>query len=208
MKNQEFINKYKTKILETENLILRPLKASDAKDIFECMQDKVYSRHICVIPWPYTMSDAERFIKDARKNLKKSTPTLVFGLWHKKDKKLIGTEALNKINFRHKNCESGSWLSKKYWGSGLMAEARLEVFKLAFNDLKMHKIFSRVLADNIRSQKHIAKFGFKQQGYYRDELIIDSKFKSAYYYELLDKEFNYNKLKKKLLKNNESKTKR
>jgi hypothetical protein len=28
MKNQEFINKYKTKILEAENLILRPLKTS------------------------------------------------------------------------------------------------------------------------------------------------------------------------------------
>lgn len=207
MKNQEFFLKYKNYKIETKHLILRPLKLSDANDIYQAMQDKIFSKQIWVIPWPYKMSDATKFIKDAKKNLKKSTPTLIFGLWHKKDKKIIGVESLNNIHFRNKNCESGSWISRKYWGSGLMAEARLEIFKLAFKDLKLHKINSMVLIDNIRSQKHIAKFGFKQQGYFRDEVVIYGKFRNAYYYELLNKEFNYNKLKKKLLKAHESKTK-
>lgn len=208
MKNKDFYSRYKNFKIETKHLILRPLKKSDAKDIYECMQDKVYSKYIWVIPWPYKMSDAEKFIKDAKKNLKKSTPTLVYGLWHKKDKKLIGVESLNNIHFRNKNCESGSWIARKYWGSGLMAEARLEIFKLAFKDLKLHKIISLVIVENKRSQKHITKFGFKQQGLLRDEVIIYGKYKSGYYYELLDKEFNYNKLKKKLLKKNENQTKR
>ncbi len=200
MKNKEFYNKYKNFKIETKNLILRPLKKSDVKDIYESMQDKVFSRYIWVIPYLYKMSDAEKFIKDAKKNLKKSTPTIIFGLWHKKDKKLIGVESLNNIHFRNKNCESGSWIDRKYWGTGLMAEARLEIYKLAFNELKLHKIISMIVVDNIRSQKHLAKFGFKNQGFFRDEVIIYDKFRSAYYYELLDKEFNYNKLKRKLLK--------
>jgi RimJ/RimL family protein N-acetyltransferase len=61
-----------------------------------------------------------------------------------------------------------------------------------------------VIVENKRSQKHIEKFGFKRQGYFRDEVIICGKFRNAYYYELLNKEFNYNKLKKKLLKKNEN----
>jgi len=204
MENKEFIKKYKNFKIETKHLILRPLKLSDANDIYQAMQDKVYSKYIWVIPWPYKMRDTTKFIKDARKNLKKSTPTLIFGLWHKKDKKIIGVESLNNIQFRNKNCESGSWLARKYWGSGLMTEARLEIFKLAFKNLKLHKIISMVIVENKRSQKHIEKFGFKRQGYFRDEVIICGKFRNAYYYELLNKEFNYNKLKKKLLKKNEN----
>lgn len=204
MENKEFIKKYKNFKIETKHLILRPLKLSDANDIYQAMQDKVYSKYIWVIPWPYKMRDTTKFIKDARKNLKKSTPTLIFGLWHKKDKKIIGVESLNNIHFRNKNCESGSWLARKYWGSGLMTEARLEIFKLAFKNLKLHKIISMVIVENKRSQKHIEKFGFKRQGYFRDEVIICGKFRNAYYYELLNKEFNYNKLKKKLLKKNEN----
>ena len=200
MKNKDFYNKYKNFKIETKHLILRPLKKGDAMDIYNFMQDKVFSRYIWVIPWPYKMSDAERFIKDAKKNLKKSTPTLIFGLWHKKDKKIVGVESLNNIHFRNKNCESGSWIARKYWGTGLISEARLEIFKIAFNNLKLHKIISMVIVENKRSQKHIEKFGFRQQGFFRDEVIIYGKYKNAYYYELLDKEFNYNKIKKKLLK--------
>ena len=200
MKSTEFAKKYKNIKLETEHLIIRPPQKKDVKDIYNALQDPVFSKNISTMPYPYKMSDAEKYVKLSRELLNRREPSIMLVLYNKKDKRVIGTETLNWIDLKNLNCESGSWIAKPYWGSGLMAEARLEVFKFAFNKLKLHKIYSNILIYNIRSQKHIEKFGFKKQGIQRDEKLIKNKYYSMYCYDILSSEFNYNKLKKKLLR--------
>lgn len=186
--------------LETKNLILRALKKSDAPSITKYLQEKAISDNIPIIPFPYSLKDGYKFIEITRENRKKLLFSLDFGVYHKELKEIIGVVSLIKIDLKNKNCESGSWIGKPFWGTGLIYEAKIEMYKFAFEKLKLRKIYSKVFMSNTRSYKHLEKLGFVRQGIFRKHIIKNDKFVDEYYYEMLKEEFKYSLLKKNLLK--------
>jgi len=191
----------KSKIyFETDRLILRLFKPSDAIFLFENYKDRIYSKNIPNFPYPYTLEDAKKFIKKTKsKILKKKEPTIDFAIFLKDEKRVIGGISLSHIDFKNKKCESGSCLSKKYWGKKYIYEAKLEIYKYAFNVLKLNKIYSYVLSHNLRSKKHLEKLGFKEVGYFKKDYFHKNKFVDFYRLDLLKEKFKYNDLKKELL---------
>lgn len=189
----------KSKIyFETDRLILRSFKTSDAKHIVENYKDKVYSQNIPNLPHPYTLKHAHDFIKKSKSKInRKKEPAIQFAIFSKEDNRVIGGASLNKIDFKDKKCESGSCLTKKYWGKKYIYEAKLEVYKYAFNVLKLNKIYSKVLSHNLRSKKHLENLGFKEVGYFKKDYFHKNKFLDVYILELLKEEFKYKELKKK-----------
>jgi [ribosomal protein S5]-alanine N-acetyltransferase len=198
MTSEEFYNVVKNTKIETKNLILRPLKKTDAKSIRKYLQEKEISDNTMNIPYPYSLKDAECFINLTKKNLKKFMPNLELGVYHKQKKEVIGMVSLLKIDLTNNNAESGSWIGKPFWGSGLIHEAKIELYRFGFQKLKLRKIHSKVFSFNPRSFKHLEKLGFKRQGVFRQHVIKNKKYIDEYYYEMLKEEFEYNKLKKKL----------
>ena len=186
--------------LETKHLILRSLKKSDALSITKYLQEKAISENT-LIPYPYSLEDGYSFVKKSRANKKKLLFNLEFGVYHKELKEVIGVVSLMKIDLKNKNCESGSWIGKPFWGSGLIHEAKIEMYKFAFENLRLRKIYSKVFTYNPRSYKHLEKLGFVRQGLFRKHFCKKGKFIDEYYYEMLKEEFKYKDLKKKLLKN-------
>jgi len=186
--------------LETKHLILRSLKKSDALSITKYLQEKEISENT-LIPYPYSLEDGYSFVKKSRANKKKLLFNLEFGVYHKELKEVIGVVSLMKIDLKNKNCESGSWIGKPFWGSGLIHEAKIEMYRFAFEKLKLRKIYSKVFTYNPRSYKHLEKLGFVRQGLFRKHFCKKGKFIDEYYYEMLKEEFKYKDLKKKLLKN-------
>ena len=185
--------------LETKHLILRSLKKSDALSITKYLQEKAISENT-LIPYPYSLEDGYSFVKKSRANKKKLLFNLEFGVYHKELKEVIGVVSLMKIDLKNKNCESGSWIGKPFWGSGLIHEAKIEMYKFAFENLRLRKIYSKVFTYNPRSYKHLEKLGFVRQGLFRKHFCKKGKFIDEYYYEMLKEEFKYKDLKKKLLK--------
>ena len=186
--------------LETKHLILRSLKKSDALSITKYLQEKAISENT-LIPYPYSLEDGYSFVKKSRANKKKLLFNLEFGVYHKELKEVIGVVSLMKIDLKNKNCESGSWIGKPFWGSGLIHEAKIEMYRFAFENLRLRKIYSKVFTYNPRSYKHLEKLGFVRQGLFRKHFCKKGKFIDEYYYEMLKEEFKYKDLKKKLLKN-------
>lgn len=125
--------------------------------------------------------------------------TLYFGIYHKKLKEVIGVVSLMKIDLKNKHCESGSWIGKPFRGTGLIYEAKLEMYRFAFEKLNLRKIYSKTIYYNKRSSKHLEKLGFVKQGVFREHILIKGKHIDVNYYELLKTEFKYNALEKKLL---------
>lgn len=186
--------------IETKHLILRSLKKSDAKSITKYLQEKEISDNTMNIPHPYSLEDGYNFIKKSRAAKKKLLFSLDFGVYHKDLKEVIGVVSLMKIDLNNRHCESGSWIGKPFWGSGLIHEAKIEMYKFAFDKLKLNKIYSKVFSFNPRSFKHLEKLGFVRQGFYRKHIFRKGKFIDEYYYEMLKEEFKYKDLKEKLLK--------
>jgi RimJ/RimL family protein N-acetyltransferase len=62
------------------------------------------------------------------------------------------------------NAEIGCWLWKNFWGQGLAQEAIELMLNFAFKDLKLKRIWAKVVHLNKRSQILLRRTGFKYEG--------------------------------------------
>ena len=71
-------------------------------------------------------------------------------IFNEKDE-LIGIVTLKAIDRQNKTAHIGTWLGAAYWGKGYNELAKLEMFKIAFEELGLHYVFAGAKKTNIRS---------------------------------------------------------
>ena len=148
-------------ILETERLILRRWKESDAEDLY------IYASNPDVGPiagWPPHQSVEESL--DVIKNVLNGKEAYAICL--KEDGKAIGALELKlhghtDMTERDDECELGYWLGKLFWGQGFMTEAAREILRHAFEDICMSKVWCGYYEGNAKSKHVQEKVGFKYQ---------------------------------------------
>ena len=151
--------------IETKRLILRPLKNSDAKSIVENVNNLSISKWLLVVPYPYTIKDAKKWIIDNKEKWStKKKSEYSFGIGVKKDGKIIGGIGLHKINNEQGTATIGIWLGKNYQREGLGSEAFTALLNLAFNKLKLRRVEAGIFVGNPASPKLMTKFGGKLEG--------------------------------------------
>lgn len=91
------------------------------------------------------------------------------------DDKPIGVVYLQNFEEDCKKAESGIFLGEIY-GKGVGTEAYKLLLDYAFDELKLHKVVARVLADNEASIKLHLKTGYTQEAHLKDELFLDGKY--------------------------------
>ncbi|MEN9338499.1 MAG: hypothetical protein RI945_224 [Candidatus Parcubacteria bacterium] len=153
------------KEIKTKRLILRGYLISDWKDLVEGIGDFEVSKWLKKVPYPYTEKDAKDYLKKSIKRQKKNDNTnYVFALYHKKDKKFIGSVGLHAIDYFSGVATTGSWLNKQYWRQGYITEAKIAVNNFAFNKLKLRRLGTDIYVDNIASNSVQEKLGYKLEG--------------------------------------------
>lgn len=174
--------------LKGNKILLRKLKTSDAKDIYENVKDKEVVKWTINIPHPYKLKDAVKFIRHSNYKLKKKKG-INLGIALKETNKIIGVISLNTIDWKNKKAEIGYWLGKTHWNKGIMTEAVKLVLKLSFNELKLHRIYARIFEENIGSRRVLEKNKFKQEAKLRDSLFKFGKYHNEILFGLLKKEW-------------------
>ena len=176
----------------TEKLILRPIRETDAKDIFENANNLKVSKWLLVVPYPYKLKDAKKWIKYNKEKWRKNKKDdYTFGIELKDEGKLIGAIGLHKINKEQGTAETGYWLGEKYWKHGYGSEALKAILDFAFKRLKLRRIEAGVFEGNPSSGKLLEKYGFKKEGFKREarKSKANGKTKGEYIYGLLRKEY-------------------
>lgn len=145
--------------LETERLILRRWKETDAKDLYEYASDPDVGP---IAGWP-----AHQSIEESREVIKNVfCGAQAYAVCLKSDQRAIGAIEL-KLNGHTDlaendgECELGYWLGKPFWGQGLIPEAAHEMLRHAFEDLGMQKIWCGYYDGNIKSRRVQEKVGFR-----------------------------------------------
>ncbi|MFM1525349.1 MULTISPECIES: GNAT family N-acetyltransferase [Helcococcus] len=160
------------KIIETERLILRPFKQSDLDDFYEYASVDGVGQ---MAGWsPHENKDKSQEILNMFINGDKT-----FALFHKEDKRVIGSLGVEKYGSEDKltefddyiGRELGFVLSKEYWGKGLMPEAVNAVINYLFNEFHYDFLTSGYFIFNNQSKRVQEKCGFKP---YR-KLVIDTR---------------------------------
>jgi RimJ/RimL family protein N-acetyltransferase len=106
------------------------------------------------VPWPYPADGAEQFLA---KKLAREEPSdnYTWALWLKDGEPDDPRELIGIIELRPNGGTDarGFWLSKDFWGRGLMTEAADAVLDFAFDDVGMHEITLTNATENVRSGK-------------------------------------------------------
>lgn len=151
------VTELKTPIIETERLILRPLKVTDAKEVFEnwASDPRVakymrYSTH--------ESADVTREWLEAEEKAAFCDDTYDFGFVLKENGKLIGSGGLLK---RENGFELGYNIMYDCWNKGYTTEAASAIIKFGREKLGIKRFIACHAVENIASGKVISKLGFK-----------------------------------------------
>lgn len=102
-------------IIKSKKFILRPIRKDDAELVARYANDKTIAKNT-MVPHPYTLKDAEDFIrKKIVENKKKKKENRVFAI--EVNGKFAGVIGVHHILLEHK-AEIGYWLGKDHWGKG------------------------------------------------------------------------------------------
>ncbi|HAX73860.1 MAG TPA: N-acetyltransferase [Firmicutes bacterium] len=144
--------------LETERLILRPFKLTDAEDAFKnWTNDDEVTRYLS---WPtHTNIDVTRHVIQLWEKAYEQPNVYQWAIIHKVDNEVIGSISLLNVNDKEACVEAGYCLSKQYWKQGITPEALSKVLDLAFNEVGFKRITARHHIDNEPSGRVMKKVG-------------------------------------------------
>ena len=142
----------------TPRLLLRPGFPEDAMALATAMSDKAIARNLAVVPWPYTLRDAEAYLASPRDPVLPS-----FLILERTDSapRLVGSCGLGR---RPSGAvEMGYWIARPYWGRGLATEACGALVEIA-RVLGLASLEGSHFIDNPASARVLEKLGFEALG--------------------------------------------
>jgi len=143
--------------LETRRMWLRWPRGTDAPALAALAGDWDVARMTALIPHPYELEDAERYILAARAAAASGSALRMALTLKTFPRKFVGVVAIEPSDF---GPTLGFWIGKPYWGAGLMSEA-LEALTDAFFRVTRHdELTALLLPENAASRGAVEKVGF------------------------------------------------
>lgn len=180
----------KLPILKTKNYQLRGIRVEDAPYLLTFMSDAKTMEYITPHP-VQTLHEMEMKISDNLVNFQneKEIPWVIM---LKDSVEIIGMFRFHKLHMWHKKAEMGAILHKDYQQKGVMSEVLEAVLAYGFNVLGLNRIVGDIFAENKGSQKLLVKYGFHQDGIFRQTDFDGERFHDTIVYSMLKAEFRSN----------------
>jgi RimJ/RimL family protein N-acetyltransferase len=142
----------------TPRLLLRPGFPEDAPALAHAIADEAIVRNLSVVPWPYTVRDAEAFLASPRDPVLPS-----FLIFERTDgpPRLVGSCGLGR---RPSGAvELGYWIARGSWSRGFATEAGRALVAIA-RALALPQLEASHFIDNPASARVLDKLGFESTG--------------------------------------------
>jgi RimJ/RimL family protein N-acetyltransferase len=122
------------------------------------ISDRAVVRNLAVVPWPYTLRDAEAFLASPRDPI---LPSLLIVERTDGAPNLVGSCGLGR---RPSGAvEMGYWIAKPFWGRGYATEACVALIDIA-RTLGIPALEGSHFLDNPASARVLEKLGFEPTG--------------------------------------------
>ena len=142
------------------DFILRPWKESDAKALARHLNNKkIWDNCRDGLPFPYTETDADTFIKYASEQVEQNEYCIE-----------ANHEAIGNIGFvrgtdvERFNAEVGYWISETYWNKGLATAALKRAIEHYFQHTDVIRLYATVYEHNATSMRVLEKADFQKTG--------------------------------------------
>ena len=142
----------------TPRLLLRPGFPEDAPALAMAIGDQSIVRNLAVVPWPYTLRDAEAFLASPRDPV---LPSLLIFERTNGAPQLVGSCGLGRR--ASGAVEMGYWIARSHWGQGFATEACAALVEIA-RTLGLGSLEGSHFLDNPGSGRVLEKLGFEPLG--------------------------------------------
>ena len=142
----------------TPRLLLRPGFPEDAPALAGAMSDAAIARNLAVVPWPYSLRDAEAFLASPRDPV---LPSLLIFERTSGAPQLVGSCGLARRTSHA--VELGYWIARPFWSRGFATEACAALIDIA-RTLRLESLEGAHFVDNPASARVLEKLGFEPLG--------------------------------------------
>jgi RimJ/RimL family protein N-acetyltransferase len=171
-------------VLETERLILRTFRLTDAPDSVRICADREVAANTMTIPHPYTIRDARRWLASQEACRHPAT----FAIILRKSDVMIGSIGLV-AQPAHDRAELGYALAKPYWNMGYATEAARAVISYGFGSMGLNRIYASHYGRNPASGRVMVKCGMKPEGVSRGHVKKWGTYEDCVQFAILKSEF-------------------
>lgn len=142
----------------TPRLLLRPGFPEDAPALAAAIGHPAIVRNLAVVPWPYTLRDAEAFLASPRDPV---LPSFLIFERTGAAPELVGSCGLGR---RPSGAvEMGYWIARQHWARGIATEACTALIDIA-RTLGLAQLEGSHFLDNPASGRVLEKLGFEPVG--------------------------------------------
>lgn len=160
--------------LNGRDIYLREMTDEDAELIVK-WRNTEFVRSNFIYREPFTVEGHCKWVE----TMIKTGKVVQFIICTREDKP-IGSVYLRDIDKQHQKAEYGIFIGEENAvGCGYGTQAAKLMLNYGFEELKLHKIMLRLLAENERAKRSYEKAGFVQEAYLQDEVFLDGMFRDV-----------------------------
>lgn len=168
--------------LETERLVLRELRPSDAPALYRFRSDADAQKHNDPHLTAPEQADAliARLAADHR-----AAGSIHWGLTLRGDDTVVGLPGYHHVAPADHRAGLGYDLSRHLWGRGIMSEALAAVLAWGFDALALNKVEAHTNAENTPSVAMLERLGFRREGTLHEHFLEHGVFHDVALYAML-----------------------
>ena len=166
------------KRLESERLVLRPFDVDDFDAVHSWATDDLVTRYT---PWgPNSDDDTRGFLDRAIAGAR--DPDMhysEFAIVERDSGRVVGGCGLSGRRMQFREYEIGWTVNREFWRCGIATEAGQIAIQYAFSDLKAHRLYATIDAENEPSIGVARKLEFQEEGYLRRDMLIRGEWRDS-----------------------------
>lgn len=166
------------------NICLRKLEEKDIPGMLEWMHDPEINRWFRFDAANMTEEKARDFIQ---KSFTESSRHYAIS---DETGEYFGTASIEEIDHENGHALFAITLRSRAIGTGAGSAATQMILQIAFGELGLQRVYSNILADNIRSRKLVERNGFRYEGCFRSHLKLRGEWRDLVWYSILRDEYN------------------
>jgi len=180
----------KMPVIECERLILRPMRVTDAEDVYDYAKRPDLTRYLLWSPHPF-LAHTKEYLKYVVKQYRAGN-FYDWAIEEKESGKMIGTCGFTAIDTEHRSGEIGYVINPDFHRRGYAPEAAKAVMDFGFRELHLNRIQCRFMKGNEASLKVAKKLGMTFEGYLRDYLYVKGTYRTIGFCSILRDEYDFN----------------
>lgn len=177
------------KVIENETIYLRKMEYSDTENIVKWRNSDFVREHF-IYQALFTKESHENWIRTMVETGK--VEQLIICLQPEKEgeeERAVGSVYIRDIDHTHNKAEYGIFIGEEAArGKGIGSMAASLMIDYCFRQLKLHRLFLRVFADNTQAIRSYEKAGFVKEAYLKDDVRIQGQYRDIVLMGILNPE--------------------